>query len=50
MTIDSVIAAINHRPRDAKFLVSRNINVDLDGPKGNDQEEYIVESITVVGI
>ena len=49
-TIESVFAAICQLPQGIKLLVDRDLNKNLDGPKGNNRDERIAVPLSVAGL
>ena len=45
-TIDTVVASISQRPREADLMVARNANDDLAAPEGNTRDKWIAALAT----
>ena len=50
LTIESVVAALNERPRGAELLVAGDFNVNLLEPEGNRRGEDIAAAMAAEGI
>ena len=49
-TIESVVAALKERPRDARLLVARDLNVNLAETEVDRREEEIAAALATVGL